>query len=153
MTKKGTTKYASLEERDLAWKKAKRNHEQRNKEAIAVKKAIWYAENKERLSIERIEVRKRSYAKNRAVRIADTRRRQGRIKHGNMIMAQAELAEVQGMYDFCQIFKGFQVDHIIPLNGKAVSGLHVLSNLQVLPTTENRSKGNKFLTHKEARYG
>ena len=144
------TKYASIEARDAAWKEAKRAWEMRNKEAIAAKKAIWFAENKERLALERKEVRKRSYAKCRAVRIADSRRRQGRIKHGNMIMAQAELAEVQGMYDFCNIFRGFEVDHIIPLNGKTVSGLHVLSNLQVLPSSINRSKGNKY---KEAGHG
>jgi hypothetical protein len=61
-----------------------------------------------------------------------------------MLMSAAELAEVQGMYDFCRIFKGFEVDHEIPLNGKNVSGLHVLGNLQVLPIRVNRSKGSKF---------
>ena len=59
-------------------------------------------------------------------------------------MNQAEIAEVQGMYDFCKIFRGFEVDHIIPLNGKSVSGLHVLGNLQVLSVSENRSKSNKY---------
>ena len=66
-----------------------------------------------------------------------------------MFMNQAELAEVQGLYDFCRIFKGFEVDHIVPLNGKTVSGLHVLANLRVLPVSENRSKGNKFDTAQE----
>jgi hypothetical protein len=90
-------------------------------------------------------IRKRYYEKNSAKDIARVRRRQGKIKHCEIFMNAGELAEIQGLYDFCQIFKGFEIDHIIPLNGKLVSGLHILSNLQVLPIYENRSKQNKYV--------
>jgi hypothetical protein len=37
------------------------------------------------------------------------------------------------------------VDHIIPLKGKLVSGLHCESNLRIITAFENQSKGNKLV--------
>ena len=38
----------------------------------------------------------------------------------------------------------WDIDHILPLQGKHVSGLHVPANLQVIPQIENLRKNNKY---------
>lgn len=62
---------------------------------------------------------------------------------------KAHIAEIEGFYVFCQIFKGFEVDHIVPINGKKVSGMHVPWNLQAITAKQNRAKGNSFNENKE----
>lgn len=140
-------KHASELDRVMAVNTAKRAWEERNKGTLSAKKAAWYAANKDKIGLARKAARKRHYEKHRAHRIAYTRKRQGTIKNAYEGLPTAYQAEIQGIYDFCRMFKGFEVDHIVPLTHDLVCGMHVPWNLQVLPSAVNRSKHNRFNQH------
>jgi hypothetical protein len=63
-------------------------------------------------------------------------------------MTAKDFAEIRSWYKAaieCQWLSNepLHVDHILPLQGKDVSGLHVSWNLQILPASENLRKNNK----------
>lgn len=54
-----------------------------------------------------------------------------------------DLKEINEFYKNCP--NGYEVDHIVPLNGINVCGLHSIENLQYLTPLENKQKKNKVL--------
>lgn len=58
-------------------------------------------------------------------------------------LTKEHLEQIKQIYKDCP--KAYHVDHIIPLKGENVSGLHVPWNLQCLPGIVNRVKYNKVV--------
>ena len=103
----------------------------------------WYERNRE----QHLENSRAWYSVNRHRKLATASKREERCK-----LATPKWIDMEQIH---AIYKGaremterfgvlFEVDHIIPLQGKMVSGLNVPDNLQVLARYENRSKLNKI---------
>ena len=73
-----------------------------------------------------------------AYRDIDSRRRD----HINHMPKWADKGKIREIYRVARE-AGLTVDHIIPLQGEHICGLHVESNLQLLTASENSAKGTK----------
>lgn len=71
------------------------------------------------------------------------RARKYNLAKAKRVPSWADLEKIKQIYVECP--KGFHVDHIIPLQGELVSGLHVENNLQYLLPQDNLSKSNKYI--------
>lgn len=92
----------------------------------------------ERIRRQRPDVRA-ARAAERMKRIADQKQRTPVWADHEKIKAFYRLAAA-----FSELYVPHHVDHIIPLNGKTASGLHVEHNLQVIPATDNLFKGARL---------
>ena len=128
-----------------------------NQEKLRISKLKWKENNKEKILEAQRSKRENSreeynrymreyHQKNKAMRCRYINaHRRNRVKIATPIWADKQA--IRQVYINCP--KGYHVDHIIPLHGELVSGLHVLNNLQYLPANENLMKGNYFAIHEE----
>ena len=134
-----------------------------NKEKIAVKNKKWSDDNPKKRAI----ITKRYRQANLDERRASTRawnrdnpekknfhgakRRAAKLQR---TVSWANLDKIKQIYIDCEEINlaaraagctdKFSVDHIIPMQGELVSGLHVENNLQIITLSDNSSKGNTF---------
>lgn len=79
----------------------------------------------------------------------EMKRRALKLQRSPKWLTSLHFNQIQMFYDAAaKLSKEFgikmSVDHILPLQGKIVSGLHVPWNLQVISIKENCSKNNSF---------
>jgi hypothetical protein len=111
---------------------AKRKKPERYRTAIQ----HWVSANRERHRATKRAYKRANPGRSRADCVA---RRAAKRKR---LPAWADLDAIRRFYEGCP--SGYHVDHVIPLRGKTVSGLHVLGNLQYLPAEVNLAKGNRY---------
>lgn len=75
--------------------------------------------------------------------------RSAKINATPVWLSGPQLAQIQRTYKLREIItdatgEEYHVDHIIPLRGENVCGLHVPWNLQVIPAVDNLSKNNRY---------
>lgn len=118
----------------------------KNKERHSQINSEWYEQNKEK----HLANSRQWYKDNKHRKLETTTAREKRCILATPTWADREL--IKELYTLAQKLTEqtgipHEVDHVIPLQGKTVSGFHVENNLQVIPATENRRKSNKFNNH------
>lgn len=151
--------YADNKESEL---KSSKSFRENNKDYVVEYNRSYYQKNKERLKLYSLEYRKsnkelvsnnyKSWARrNRHLRNAiDSKRRAAETSSTPLWLTPEQEEEIKHIYFMakdCEIVTGekYHVDHIVPLQGKNICGLHVPWNLQVLPADLNLSKGNSYV--------
>jgi 5-methylcytosine-specific restriction endonuclease McrA len=119
-------------------------YRQANADKISDVNRLWRGQNSEYLALKKAEWARNNPDKVRAI---SSKRRASELM---ATPSWADLDEITLVYKLavemqeCENRK-YHVDHIIPLQGKTVCGLHVSWNLQILPAEQNLKKGNKLI--------
>jgi len=149
-----------IDNREAACKKSKLWREN-NKERYANQMKNYYEKNKELLKQRTIDWTKQNKSRKKTT---DKRWRESNPEKYSASMKRYKVSkknrtpswltseqhdQIESFYEAAfafRIFTGleYHVDHIVPLQGKTVSGLHVPANLQVLQSSDNLKKSNLF---------
>lgn len=127
-------------------RKRGKSYYNRDKEAILSRNKKWRDENPEKV----VERSRDYYESNKLdffVRVA--KRRAVKLNATPEWLDQEQHQEIKDFYwlakDLTAVSgESYHVDHIVPLQGDNVCGLHVPWNLQILPADINLSKGNRY---------
>jgi hypothetical protein len=140
----------------------KKQYHELSKEYLCEKSRKYYEENKDEVTRKSILYRQRTKDRKAAYdRMFSQQNRHYRnmLKGANRAKRIQRFVEwdkgltelvVQEAYDLCErreqlTGEKWHVDHVIPLCGRNVSGLHVWNNLAVIPAAVNLSKNNKYV--------
>jgi len=119
---------------------------QDNQDKVKETNAQYRKDNPDRVKAMQKAWRKQNPSKCRAL---NRKYEQRKAKACPTWLTPEQLSEIQQYYWLAKDLQSvtgevYHVDHIVPLKGKNVCGLHVPWNLQVLPADINMSKGNSF---------
>jgi len=118
-----------------------------NPEKVIASNKKRYEEKKDQIKAHVAEYKKLNPAKANANK---AKRKAAKKQRTPKWLTNIDFERIENQYRLAEILtklhnEPWHVDHIIPLQGKLVSGLHVPSNLQVLKGSENCSKQNNFV--------
>lgn len=108
-----------------------------------------YDREKRRAKLDYYRSKGRERQKNKSAEYLEAVRRRDAAKISAM-PKWADVDAIKSIYKKCALISEItgikhHVDHIVPLRGKNVCGLHIPINLQIITASENMSKSNSFI--------